>query len=768
MAFRRLPQDVEPLALSRDWRPWPPELDPQATSPLPADGGRLPVTAVIPAFNRQELIGRALASVFAQRPSPPAEVIVVDDGSTDGTAGEAERMGARVIRRERNGGAAAARNAGVEAATQPWIALLDSDDEWLPHLLASLWPLRGDHVLVTGSSLSLGAEPSADRIGGVPVSRPLVLRSPAALVFPHNFVAASGVLVRRDAVIAAGGYRTDLRYAEDFDLWLRVLEQGTGVVSPAVVSIYHHHSGQKSRDLDEPRIAQRTAIAAHVGAQWWSARLVERRLAVDAWDDLRAAVRRGRIADAAAHAGAILRRPRRLGAVAAIVWWRKAQERRSAMVARDGGPTVGLLPAASIAGARARPTVDLRASRWPRIVAVFLRRPPGAVACRSARGAALARRLGSEPICAADFAPRPASPLRMAAFPTAEGSQPYLALLHSAVGRHGVEPVAAARLGPSLARSGAARPDVVHLHWVEYLVRSGRAGPASAVRAVARAVRLTLGLWALRRSGTAVVWTVHNLRAHERAYPRLEQAAMRITARLANHIVVHSEHARQQVARTYGHERKLDVVPHGNFVGYYPPPRRSREEVRAALGLSDDTFTFLVFGQVRGYKHIPDTVATFRSLQGSDVALIVAGSAWDAVERAAVEAAADHDPRVHLRLEFVPDEDVADLHGAADAVVLGYREVFSSGALLLALSLGLPVVVPHHGSALEVAEPPAVEPFEPGRLVDALEAMRTGDAARRRAAARAAAEAAGWDAIGRRTVEIYRAAIAEAVGRAPS
>jgi beta-1,4-mannosyltransferase len=768
MGSRRLPQDLEPLALPRDWRPWPAELDPRAPSSSPAAGGTLPVSVVVAAFNREALIGRALASVFTQRPALAAEVVVVDDGSTDGTAAEAERLGARVVRLERNRGAAAARNAGVEAATQPWIALLDSDDEWLPHLLASLWPLRDDHVLVSGSSLSLGAEPSADRIGGVPVDRPLLLRSPAALVFPHNFVASSGVLVRRGAIIAAGGYRTDLRYAEDFDLWLRILRHGTGVVSPAVVSVYHRHTGQKSRDVGAPRVAQRAAIASQASARWWSAHLLERRIAVDAWDDLRTAVRQRRLAAAARHAGTLLRRPARLRAVAAVVGWREAQKRRSSMVARDGGPTVGLLPGAPSERAGTRPVVDLRGARWPRIATVLLRRPPGTVACGSARAAAVARRLGSEPIWIADHAAPRASPLRMASFPTAEGAPPpYVQLLHGALAAHDVDLLPAARLDPSLAHAGSGRPDVVHLHWIEYIVRSGGTGAAAGIRAAVRTARLVAGLWALRRAGTAIVWTVHNLRAHESRHPRLEHAAMRATARFANTIVVHSEHARRQVESTYGHGRELQVLPHGNFTGYYPPPRRSRHELRAALGLPDETFTFLVFGQVRGYKRIPEMVAAFRQLRGADVALIVAGSAWDPIERSAVQAAADGDPRIRLRLEFVPDEEVAELHVAADAAVLGYREVFSSGALLLALSLGLPAVVPDHGSALEVAQPPAVEPFQAGRLVEALEAIRTGDQAARRAAAHAAAGAADWDAIAQRTAAIYREAVSEAARRNP-
>jgi glycosyltransferase involved in cell wall biosynthesis len=225
---------------------------------------------------------------------------------------------------------------------------------------------------------------------------------------------------------------------------------------------------------------------------------------------------------------------------------------------------------------------------------------------------------------------------------------------------------------------------------------------------------------------------------------------------------VHSEHARRRVADVYGQDTKIAVIPHGNFIGRYPPPRRSREEVRDRLGVARDAFAFLVFGQVRRYKRVPETIAAFRALRGDDLALVVAGSAWDPAERAAVERAAAGDPRVALRLGFVPDEEVGELHEAADAAVLGYRELFSSGALLLALSLGVPSVVPAHGSALEVAAPPAVEPFREGGLTEALETMTGGDRAVRCDAALAAARAADWESIGGDTAAIYRDAVAAA------
>ena len=94
----------------------------------------LPVTVVIPAWNRARELPAALASV-ARQTAQPAEVVVVDDGSTDRTAEVAAAHGARVVRHEENRGVSAARNSGIAAASHDWIAFVDSDDEWLPRHL---------------------------------------------------------------------------------------------------------------------------------------------------------------------------------------------------------------------------------------------------------------------------------------------------------------------------------------------------------------------------------------------------------------------------------------------------------------------------------------------------------------------------------------------------------------------------------------------------------------------------------------------------------
>lgn len=297
--------------------------------------GVLPVSVIMPAYERAALLPRAIASVRAQRTVQPAEIVVVDDGSSDQTAEVAADLGARVVRHPSNRGIAAARNSAIEAATQPWLALLDSDDEWLTHHLATVWPLRNGHVLAAASALRWAPNRRRSHIQGPPGRKPLVLRSPAPLVFPGNFLPASAVLVRRDVVRELGGFRTP-DAVEDFDMWLRVLERGTGVITPEVTVVYYLHDSQVS--LDAARMQARHILVAERcgGRRWWSPALVERWQATAEWSNVRSAVRRGRPREAVRHASWIAARPRRIVAVARASLLRARLKRRTRRVLRSG------------------------------------------------------------------------------------------------------------------------------------------------------------------------------------------------------------------------------------------------------------------------------------------------------------------------------------------------------------------------------------------------------------------------------------------------
>jgi glycosyltransferase involved in cell wall biosynthesis len=299
-----------------------------------AGGGVLPVSVIIPARDREALLRRALLSIAAQRPWRPAEVLVVDDASSDATAEVGRSLGARVIVHERNLGAAAARNTAIAAATQPWLAFLDSDDEWLPEHLATLWPLRDEHVLVAGAAIRVGGGEPLRYIG--PVAREArVLASPADL-YPENFLPASAVLARRDAVLAAGGFDTTLRYAEDLDLWIRLMDHGTAVASALVVTRYRRHDGQKSQHAERSRPIQLQIVNAYRDRAWWTAELVDRQVAFRAWDALRAAVGAHDLAGAARETRTLLWPPARPVALARMLRRRRAVRRHSAWLEEAG------------------------------------------------------------------------------------------------------------------------------------------------------------------------------------------------------------------------------------------------------------------------------------------------------------------------------------------------------------------------------------------------------------------------------------------------
>jgi len=184
------------------------------------------VSVVIPTFQRRELVRQAVASALAQTVAD-VEVIVVDDGSTDGTREALEGLDPRVrYVWQENRGASAARNEGIRRSAAAVVAFLDSDDRWLPDHLAVLGELlarhRGAVLASTAPRFSIGGR-----------ARP----GQARVVDATGLVAAetlpgcpSGVAVRRAELVEAGGFDERLLVFEDRDLWLRLSRRGPFVL----------------------------------------------------------------------------------------------------------------------------------------------------------------------------------------------------------------------------------------------------------------------------------------------------------------------------------------------------------------------------------------------------------------------------------------------------------------------------------------------------------------------------------------------------------
>jgi len=296
---------------------------------------------------------------------------------------------------------------------------------------------------------------------------------------------------------------------------------------------------------------------------------------------------------------------------------------------------------------------------------------------------------------------------------------PYQQLLVRALEAAGAETVKVKYLKVAHVLFARRRETMVNLHWPELIVNSNGRGRLDDFRYAARALQLLASLAVARLRGMRVVWTVHNLVPHEARRPRLDLALNRCIARLPTAVVAHSRHAARLAEETY-RRRGIEVGYHGNYLEYYPESRRDRERVRQDLGIPPDAFLVLAFGFIRPYKCLPELIAAFAENDDPRLRLLIAGPPFNERVKAEVEAAAAADDRVVLRLERVPDEAVSELHAAADVAALAYRDVFSSGALLLSLSCGLPVIAPADSTATELGDPPAVQPYRPGGLAAAI------------------------------------------------
>jgi hypothetical protein len=219
------------------------------------------VAVVIPTYNRMALVGQTIASVLKQR-QPPDEIIVVDDGSTDGTAGVIAAFGRRVRYIEkRNAGKAAALNRAITEVGSDYIWLLDDDDVALPNALAThleFLTRRPDLDFSYGAHYQFnGDEPPKMAMlasqGPMPIdaAAPEALFVRAMLWFPFYL---QGMLVPRRCYEKVGPFDESLNFTEDYDMILRLARRFRGGSVNAPVFCWRVHAG-----LRDPAHERRSA-----------------------------------------------------------------------------------------------------------------------------------------------------------------------------------------------------------------------------------------------------------------------------------------------------------------------------------------------------------------------------------------------------------------------------------------------------------------------------------------------------------------------------
>jgi glycosyltransferase involved in cell wall biosynthesis len=229
----------------------------------------------------------------------------------------AHRAGVDVLRHPESRGSGEARNTAIRAATTGWVAFLDSDDEWAPDHLQTLMRAAPGHAFVTSVMVD-----SFGRARGNTSGRPRQI-TPDLLFFPENIVCTSTVVADRAAVAAAGLFRP-LARAQDLDLWIRLLREGSGLALPEATGTYHVTDAYTSAGLRSRSRAGRAVVIETYQDEAWMTRRLRRDLAAQGhWDDLRHAAHRRNVAGSARALVRLATSPRAVPAVAATLRHRR-------------------------------------------------------------------------------------------------------------------------------------------------------------------------------------------------------------------------------------------------------------------------------------------------------------------------------------------------------------------------------------------------------------------------------------------------------------
>jgi beta-1,4-mannosyltransferase len=333
-------------------------------------------------------------------------------------------------------------------------------------------------------------------------------------------------------------------------------------------------------------------------------------------------------------------------------------------------------------------------------------------------------------------------PLILGYYPTVT-TNPYQLLLYDQALEHGIVPVGMRQERQldellALQRSGVAT--ALHLHWLHPVMR-----PATSISEARALGRAFLGrLDAYRSAGGRLVWSVHNVLPHEVGFEAAEAELCGEVAVRADVVHVLAERTADAVAPWYRlPPDRLLHVPMSSYDSVYPD-HVPRLEARQRLHLRADELVFLSLGAIRPYKDLDSVLDAWVGLEPGDRRLVIAGPVTQEPGVAALVARARATGGVIVEPRKIPVADMQLFLRAADVAVLPYPGALNSSALMLALTFGLPVIVPAGTGLADEVDPTFAILYDPTRtdgLRDALE----GAGALATPAARAAAVAAVAD-----------------------
>lgn len=299
------------------------------------------------------------------------------------------------------------------------------------------------------------------------------------------------------------------------------------------------------------------------------------------------------------------------------------------------------------------------------------------------------------------------------------------------------------------------KPDILHIHWPHpFLLANSRA------KTILKSSSFIGELLILKLFGIKIVWTIHNITNHEGRFNSLELFFNKFIARLCDKLIVHCPSAKNEVMNTYAVTRDslIVVIPHGNYIHSHENVI-GKTQARKQLHLNAENIIFLFFGQIELYKGISELIEAFKKLNSSQATLLIVGKSYNDEITDDILKRYDGKENIKTIFEFIPDNEIQIYMNAADVVVLPYRDILTSGAVILAMSFGKPVIAPAIGCIPDVLDSEGsflYDPSEKDGLDKAMRQVFNADLKKMGEHNFELAKQLSWDDIAKRTYEVYQ------------
>ena len=219
-----------------------------------------------------------------------------------------------------------------------------------------------------------------------------------------------------------------------------------------------------------------------------------------------------------------------------------------------------------------------------------------------------------------------------------------------------------------------------------------------------RSILLSVTVIIVKLKGSKIVWTVHNAAPHDAYQPRYSHYFMSWFAKQCEGLIFMSEESKATFFSLHSCKESVQyaIIPHGHYRNSYPAAI-DNALAKSKLSLPNNKKVLLCFGMIKPYKNIDVLMELFTQAKLLDYVLVVAGNTDSPELKEKLFQRAKY-PNIHLFLQFIPDDKLHIYLSAADTVILPYKTILNSGALLLALSFNKPVIAPHIGAFVSLQQ----------------------------------------------------------------